>query len=517
MRQRFATSALFVLAFVLIFVPAATTAVGVDSTAYRNAVTATEMQAHLQQFQNFGQASVPAFGHPTRVDGSLGFTQSVDYVAQQMTAAGYQVHVQPFTFDRFEETAPPVFQRLTPTQQTYANGTDFQTMDYSGSGTITNARLVATGGIVIPSPGGSTSGCTAADFNGFPAGAVALIQRGTCTFREKATNAKNAGAVGVVIFNEGNVDPDDDRLGVIFGTLDPPQFDRPVIGTTFAAGRDLYNLLQSGAEVRVNLSVTARVVPTQSANVIADTVGGRADRTVVVGAHLDSVDAGPGINDNGSGSAMLLELAKQLSNLNITPTNKVRFAWWGGEEFGLLGAEHYVSTLPKAELKNIALNLNYDMVASPNWVRFVYDGDGSATDTKGPSGSGAIEQAFLDYFASQGLATEPTAFDGRSDYGPFIDRGIPAGGLFTGAEGIKTAAEAATYGGTAGAPYDPCYHQLCDQWPANIDLKVLDQMGDAAADVLLQFAMSTSSPNGTNNASGNAQASTEFKGSKLRK
>ena len=299
-----------------------------------------------------------------------------------MTAAGYQVQVQPFTFDRFEETAPPVFQRLTPTQQTYANGTDFQTMDYSGSGNITNARLVAAGGIVIPSPGGSTSGCTAADFTGFPAGAVALIQRGTCTFREKATNAKNAGAVGVVIFNEGNVDPDDDRLGVIFGTLDPPQFDRPVIGTTFAAGRDLYNLLQSGADVRVNLSVTAHVVPTQSANVIADTVGGRADRTVVVGAHLDSVDAGPGINDNGSGSAMLLDLAKQMSNLNITPTNKVRFAWWGGEEFGLLGAEHYVSTLPKAELKNIALNLNFDMVASPNYVRFVYDGDGSATDTK---------------------------------------------------------------------------------------------------------------------------------------
>ncbi len=133
----------------------------------------------------------------------------------------------------------------------------------------------------------------------------------------------------------------------------------------------------------MRVAVTARVVRTQSANVIADTPGGRADRVVVVGAHLDSVTDGPGMNDNGSGSAMDLEIAKQMQALGVKPTNKVRFAWWGGEEFGLLGAEHYVSTLPKAELKNIAVNLNFDMVASPNFVRFVYDGDGSATGTKG--------------------------------------------------------------------------------------------------------------------------------------
>jgi Zn-dependent M28 family amino/carboxypeptidase len=212
---------------------------------------------------------------------------------------------------------------------------------------------------------------------------------------------------------------------------------------------------------------------------------------------------------------MILEIAKQMAALGVKPTNTVRFAFWGGEEFGLLGAEHYVSTLPKADLKNIALNLNFDMVASPNFVRFVYDGDGSATGTKGPSGSGNIEQVFLDYFASQGLPVEATAFDGRSDYGPFIDRGIPAGGLFTGAEDIKTAAQAATYGGTAGVAHDPCYHQLCDQWPANVNLTVLDQMADATADATLQFAMTSSSPGGTNK--GTKTASTDFKGSKLRK
>ena len=102
------------------------------------------------------------------------------------------------------------------------------------------------------------------------------------------------------------------------------------------------------------------------------------------------------------------------------------------------------------------------MVGSPNSARFVYDGDGSAFGTAGPNGSANIETVFLDYFASQGLATEPTEFDGRSDYFGFINNGIPAGGLFTGAEGIKTAAQAAIFGGTAGEAFDPCYHQACD-------------------------------------------------------
>ena len=136
-------------------------------------------------------------------------------------------------------------------------------------------------------------------------------------------------------------------------------------------------------------------------------------------------------------------------------------------------------------------------------MRFVYDGDGSATGAKGPSGSGNIESVFTDYFASQGLASEPTAFDGRSDYGPFIAAGIPAGGLFSGAEDEKTAAQAAIYGGIAGDAYDECYHSACDTID-NVDETVLDQMADAAAHATVTFAMTTSSPNGTSKASAKA-------------
>ncbi|MGH2821148.1 MAG: M20/M25/M40 family metallo-hydrolase, partial [Actinomycetota bacterium] len=194
-------------------------------------------------------------------------------------------------------------------------------------------------------------------------------------------------------------------------------------------------------------------------NVIADTTTGRVDRTVVAGAHLDSVTDGPGINDNGSGSAATLETALQMSRLGIEPVNRVRFAFWGAEEAGLVGSAHYVDRLTARQVKDIALNLNFDMVGSPNFVRFVYDGDGSDTAVRGPAGSGKIEDVFVDYFTDQGLETDPTAQDGRSDYASFTAVGIPAGGLFTGAEGIKTAEQEAVYGGTAGVAYDPCYHQ----------------------------------------------------------
>jgi Zn-dependent M28 family amino/carboxypeptidase len=222
--------------------------------------------------------------------------------------------------------------------------------------------------------------------------------------------------------------------------------------------------------------------------VIAETRKGDPNRVIVVGAHLDSVPAGPGINDNGSGSGTILEIAEVYAQQRLTPRNKLRFMWYGAEEFNLIGSTFYVNNLSQAERDKIELMLNFDMIGSPNFVRFVYDGNNSAGGgAVGPAGSGAIEQLFLDYFASQGLATDPTPFNGRSDYGPFIAAGIPAGGLFTGAEGIKTAEQAAIYGGTAGTQYDPCYHLACDTY-ANNSNTALDQMSDAVAHAVLLFS-----------------------------
>ncbi len=511
MSVRFLVLAGLVFAAVTFVVPAANTAGGTDTSALRNAVTVDGVMAHEQAFQEIANQN-----DGTRASGTSGYDDSASYVANKLLGAGYQVTVQQFTYDQFRLLGPSVFARISPTPRTYVESVDgdYLAMQYSGSGDFT-ALLARAGGIVIPSPGGSTSGCSSGDFAGFPAGSIALIQRGTCTFRIKATNAQAAGAVAVVIFNEGNNDPEDDRFGPINGTLDPPQDDIPVIGTSFAVGQELNQLVQQGP-VTVRVKVDAGVVTTPSANVIADTPTGRADRVVVVGSHLDSVPEGPGINDNGSGSAADLEVALQLARLGIQPTNKVRFAFWGAEEDGLIGSAHYVANLSNKERHRIALNLNFDMVGSTNFVRFVYDGDGSAFGTDGPSGSGTIEDTFTDYFDSIGLPTAPTEFDGRSDYDAFISNGIPAGGLFTGAEGIKTAEEAAIFGGTAGAPHDPCYHQACDTID-NLSSVVLDQMSDAIAHATLTFAMTRSAVNGTDNANNDAKAKIKWHGPFLKK
>ena len=187
----------------------------------------------------------------------------------------------------------------------------------------------------------------------------------------------------------------------------------------------------------------------------------------------------------------------------------MRFAFWGAEESGLIGSQFYVDSLSSRELKNIAVNLNFDMVASPNFVRFVYDGDGS-TFGVGDSGSAVVERVFNDWFASQNLATDPTEFDGRSDYDAFQAAGIPAGGLFTGAEGVKTAEQAAIYGGTAGLAYDPCYHAACDTIK-NLSTLAMDQMADATAHATVAFAQTSSAVQGTEKGHG------QYKGENLRK
>ncbi len=168
---------------------------------------------------------------------------------------------------------------------------------------------------------------------------------------------------------------------------------------------------------------------------------------------------------------------------------RVRFGFWGAEESGLLGSEHYVDSISDRNLGSIFANLNFDILASPNFARFVYDGDGSDTDPAGPAGSAQIETLFTDYFDSQGLPSAPTQFSGRSDYGPFIAVSIPAGGLFSGAEGIKTEEEAALFGGTAGEAYDSRYHEAYDDIN-NLSLESLSPMSDAVADATLTLARS---------------------------
>ena len=430
-------------------------------------VTVDGVRQHQAAFQAIADAN-----GGTRAAGTAGYDASVEYVVDRMTTAGYTVtrHEFPFTYE-----APATLQQVVPIAATYETGR----FTGSGFGSVT-APVTAVDINLVP-PRDSTSGCEAADFAGFPPGHIALIQRGTCLFQDKVGNAQAAGAAAVIIFNQGNTP---DREGLIVGSLVPFTASIPVVGASFADG---VALSQFGSVALVRVDPPSLI--TQS-NVIAESADGDPDNVVVAGAHLDSVQAGPGINDNGSGASVLLEVAEQMAR--VRPRNKVRFIWFAAEETGLVGSTAYVNDLSQSDREKIALYLNFDMVGSPNHVLFIFDGDDSdgVGLGSGPDGSAQIEALFEQFYDERGLPHKGTDLDGLSDYRPFILVDIPAGGLFTGAAGIKTPEEAALWGGTAGQQYDPCFHQACDTFDNNNNA-ALDVNADAAAYAILQYGMST--------------------------
>jgi carboxypeptidase Q len=219
-------------------------------------------------------------------------------------------------------------------------------------------------------------------------------------------------------------------------------------------------------------------------NLIIETKEGNQDNITMLGAHADSVEAGPGINDNGSGSIALLEVAKHLAKFRII--NKVRFAWWSGEEQGLVGSTHYVSKLGEDERKKIKMYLNFDMIASPNYVYGIHGGKTYFNVTAAP-GSDRATAIFEEYYKSRGLPFQSAGYGGSSDYAPFMRVGIPAGGLAPGASGKKTKQEAEKYGGVAGAPHDPNYHRKGDTVD-NLNMAAFEANTKAIAHAVATFA-----------------------------
>ncbi|MFI7439284.1 M28 family peptidase [Nonomuraea indica] len=438
-------------------------------------VTGANAKKHLDALQAIATAN-----GGNRAAGTPGYAASRDYVADKLRRAGYRVTLDPINFVQgWTENNPPTLALTAPGQKTYTPNEDFHTFRPSPAGDVT-AQVQGVDLTLPPTPTpSSTSGCEMSDFEGFVEGRIALIQRGTCAFAQKIRNAGAAGASGIIVFNEGQpgrtdafpLDIGEWRAGV------------PMVFADFAVGNEL--AATAGATVRLKVDATLQLGTDH--NVIAETRHGDPRNVVMVGAHLDSVPEGPGINDNGSGSAAILETALQMKRFPVR--NKVRFAFWAAEELGLLGSDQYVADLSQAERDRIRLYLNFDMVASPNYAIKLYDGDNSDNvgSPAGPPGSAEIEKRFEAFYDARDLGHVGTDFDGRSDYGPFIAVGIPSGGIFTGAEGIKTPEEAALFGGTAGTAYDPCYHQACDTI-ANIDATALDVNSDAIADSTARYA-----------------------------
>jgi Zn-dependent M28 family amino/carboxypeptidase len=442
-------------------------------------VTLEGVQQHLAAFQAIADAN-----GGSRAAGTSGYDQSAAYVAETMSAAGYDVTVQPFTYYSWRITGQPILEQISPDPISYNHGPDFLILHHTDSGDVT-APVTAVD-LQLGLGNRSTSGCELDDFATFPPGHIALIQRGACTFRTKTQNAAAAGAAGAIVFSQGHT-PNDRKT--ILGTLSAAYNGGiPAVSASYALGEQWAGT----PGLVMHLETSSERLPRESVNILAESATGDPSNAVVVGAHLDSVSGRPGIQDNGSGSAVILEVALQMQK--VKPRNTLRFAWWGAEELGLVGSNLYMDSLSQKARDSIALYLNFDMIASPNYVWFIYDGDGSAFGFPGPPGSGAIETLFESFYAGRGLPSEPTQITFRSDYTAFFESGIPIGGLFTGAEGIKSETQAALFGGTAGQAYDPCYHRACDTY-SNVSLEALDVNADATAFVTLQYAMNTQAVN----------------------
>lgn len=434
---------------------------------------------HLQALQDIADAN-----DGNRAAGSPGYDASAKYVEDTLHKAGYETTRQPFSFT-YQETLE------TKLAETSPNARDLAHTPMSYSPSTPDAGISAD--LAAPT---QIQGCDAAAYSGADVtGKIVLVQRGTCSFGEKSLAGAAAGAAAVLIYNNT-----EGELNGTLGEVGPAYV--PTTGLTQAEGQKLAGELAAGP-VQMTFLLRQLIEERTSFNVIAETADGDPNNVVMLGAHLDGVQEGPGINDNGSGSAAILETAVQLGKQrrqNVPLNNKVRFAWWSAEELGLVGSTHYVNDLVENkpdEIGKLATYLNFDMIASPNYTIGVYDADESTfpAPVEVPEGSVAAEKIFTDWFDSKKQPWVDSEFSGRSDYEAFIQNGVASTGLFTGAEVLKTEEEAKMFGGQAGVALDPNYHAEGDDI-TNINLRALDINTDALAHAAGLLAHDTSLING---------------------
>ncbi|MDO5503843.1 MAG: M20/M25/M40 family metallo-hydrolase [Actinomycetia bacterium] len=443
------------------------------------AVESENVLSHLQALED-----IAADNDGNRAAGTSGYAASARYIEAELRAAGYTPTRHYFPFETTETETTSLVYRIDGRTTTIEHRPLTGSPDTEAGG--------VSGPLVLPA--GASTGCSTADWAGVQVdSAIAVVERGDCPFAAKSFAAQSAGAAAIIIYTT--------EIGALNGTFGGASGRlTPATGVSQDEGAALVEAINAHEpqDLIATFELQRVIEERRTFNIIAETTGGDPDSVVVIGAHLDGAPEGPGINDNGSGSAAILEAAVQLAELTEDegPQNTVRFAWWGAEELGLIGSWEYVSDLQKDdsdELERIALYLNFDMVASPNYIVGVYDADESTYPamTTPPPGSSAAEQVFTDYFDRLGQPWVDTAYSGRSDYAAFVAAGVPSTGLFTGADGRKTADEVALFGGTEGILHDPNYHTEADDL-ANINTNALDIMSRAIAYATGVFATDVS-------------------------
>ncbi|MCP2342549.1 M28 family peptidase [Actinomadura rupiterrae] len=421
-------------------------------------VSGRAVTRHLDAFQRIADAN-----GGNRAVGTPGVAASEDYVVRKLKAAGYRPVKQPVPYTRFDVQAERT-DVLDP-------ATSLRTLLMDASPPLPD------GGITTRLALGPSSGCKPEDYHGMDVrGAVVLVARATCSHTLLVAAAASAGARAVLAYIPSTTPQAVWRLHW-FGASAPAI----PLASISQQQADWLRAQANQRPLTLHLDWRGRAVSGITHNVIAETRNGDRNHVVVAGGHLDSVGEGPGINDNGSVAAAVLQSALRLAPMQHALTNRVRFIWWGAEELVDVGSDYYVEHLTAAQKQAITLYLNGEMIGSPNYATFVM------------TGQGATSVPFADYFTAHHLPFEqvPTTAVG-SDHEPFMKAGIPVGGIFGGGVGSKTADEVRLFGGVQGQAYDPCYHQACDR-TADINPIALDRHSRAFA-YAIGWAATTTDP-----------------------
>jgi hypothetical protein len=473
-----------------------------DTTALRNAVTRGEILRYEQRLN-----AIALSNENTRLTASTGNWESVNYVIGELRKIGYNPTLLPYangstpntwaerTASTLEVVSSPV--PITPQAgTTFVNGTtaaaDFAQMTWSKTADIT-AQVVLAGGIQIPPPATVNtvpSGCRMSDFPATVKDKIVLVQRGACTETTKTINARSAGAAAIIVMNEGQTG----RTAAMRYTAQTYP-GTVALGVTYALGKQIYDAVQQGP-VTLHFKSDNNINQRIDYDILAETPTGDPTRVLQVGAHIDGVAAGPGINDDGSGTAMNLTIAHQILKLGTPLKYKIRFGWFSGEEQGLFGSQYAVRQLNSTQTAQTLAMLDYDMIASTNWIPFMYIPNPSETTlpTIQRNSEATLSQVHIDYLTNRlNVKKVDYPFDQRSDYAEWRARQVPATGFYTGAEGIKTAAQVADnaastagIGGQAGIQADPCYHEWCDT-VFNLSQYGLDEFSDVLAHAIQTF------------------------------
>ena len=409
----------------------------VDSEALQSKIHGKNLLARAEDLYKLAELSLHDYNHPTRVIGSAGHQATLEYIYATIQKLGSYYNISEQSFPAYSGN---VFEsRLVLADEVIGNASAMSLTPPTKDNEPVYGQVILV----------ANSGCSASDYPDAVKGNIAFVERGKCGFGDKSTLAGRAGATAAVIFNNEN--------GTLHGTMGTPNDDQiATFGISAEEAQPSLKKLKSGKKLDAIAYIDAQVKTIHTLNVVAQTARGDPDNCVVLGAHSDSVPEGPGINDDGSGTLSLLEVATHLTSFDVN--NCVRFAWWAAEEEGLVGSDFYAASLSPEENQKIRLFMDYDMMGSPNFAYQIYN----ATNDESPVGSEELRDLYVDWYEAHDLNYTFIPFDGRSDYDGFIRAGIPAGGIATGAEGIKTKEEAKKFGGTAGDWFDPCYHQLCD-------------------------------------------------------